>query len=150
MSQSVVKTVEFDRPHGGPGLMPGAVCGVGHAWARVPEAPSGAERIALKERIRALLKREKAVLVAHYYVDAELQELADETGGCVADSLEMARFGRDHEARTLVVAGVRFMGETSKILSPDKRVLMPDLDATCSLDLGCPADEFAAFCDANP
>ncbi len=150
MSQSVVKTVEFDRPHGGPGLMPGAVCGVGHAWARVPEAPSAAERIALKERIRALLKREKAVLVAHYYVDAELQELADETGGCVADSLEMARFGREHPAQTLVVAGVRFMGETAKILSPDKRILMPDLDATCSLDLGCPADDFAAFCDANP
>ena len=97
-----------------------------------------------------MLKREKAVLVAHYYVDAELQELADETGGCVADSLEMARFGRDHAAQTLVVAGVRFMGETAKILSPEKRVLMPDLDATCSLDLGCPADEFSAFCDAHP
>jgi quinolinate synthase len=94
--------------------------------------------------------REKAVLVAHYYVDAELQELADETGGCVADSLEMARFGRDHAAQTLIVAGVRFMGETAKILSPEKRVLMPDLDATCSLDLGCPADGFSAFCDAHP
>jgi quinolinate synthase len=79
-----------------------------------------------------------------------LQELADETGGCVADSLEMARFGRDHAAQTLIVAGVRFMGETAKILSPEKRVLMPDLDATCSLDLGCPADEFSAFCDAHP
>jgi quinolinate synthase len=62
----------------------------------------------------------------------------------------MARFGRDHAARTLVVAGVRFMGETAKILSPHKRVLMPDLDATCSLDLGCPADQFNAFCDAHP
>jgi len=62
----------------------------------------------------------------------------------------MARFGRDHAAQTLVVAGVRFMGETAKILSPEKKVLMPDLDATCSLDLGCPADEFAAFCDAHP
>jgi quinolinate synthase len=62
----------------------------------------------------------------------------------------MARFGRDHPARTLVVAGVRFMGETAKILSPEKTVLMPDLDATCSLDLGCPADEFAAFCDQYP
>jgi quinolinate synthase len=90
------------------------------------------------------------VLVAHFYVDGELQDLALETGGCVADSLEMARFGRDHPARTLVVAGVRFMGETAKILSPDTRVLMPDLDATCSLDLGCPPDEFAAFCDAHP
>jgi quinolinate synthase len=62
----------------------------------------------------------------------------------------MARFGRDHAAQTLIVAGVRFMGETAKILSPEKRVLMPDLDATCSLDLGCPADEFSAFCDAHP
>jgi quinolinate synthase len=150
MSQSVVKTVEFERPDSGPGLVPGTVCGVGAAWARVPDAPSAAERALLKERVRALLRREKAVLVAHYYVDAELQELADETGGCVADSLEMARFGRDHAAQTLVVAGVRFMGETAKILSPGKRILMPDLDATCSLDLGCPADEFAAFCDAHP
>ena len=90
------------------------------------------------------------MLVAHYYVDADLQDLAEETGGCVSDSLEMARFGRDHSAKTLVVAGVRFMGETAKILSPEKTVLMPDLDATCSLDLGCPPDEFAAFCDAHP
>ena len=90
------------------------------------------------------------MLVAHYYVDADLQDLAEETGGCVSDSLEMARFGRDHPAKTLVVAGVRFMGETAKILSPEKTILMPDLDATCSLDLGCPADEFAAFCDQHP
>jgi quinolinate synthase len=64
--------------------------------------------------------------------------------------LEMARFGRDHAAHTLVVSGVRFMGETAKMLSPEKTVLMPDLDATCSLDLGCPADAFSAFCDAHP
>jgi quinolinate synthase len=88
--------------------------------------------------------------VAHYYVDGDLQDLALATGGCVADSLEMARFGRDHPAQTLIVAGVRFMGETSKILSPHKRVLMPDLEATCSLDLGCPADAFSAFCDQHP
>jgi quinolinate synthase len=62
----------------------------------------------------------------------------------------MARFGRDHPAQTLVVSGVRFMGETAKILSPEKRVLMPDLDATCSLDLGCPIAEFSAFCDQHP
>jgi quinolinate synthase len=97
-----------------------------------------------------LLKEKQAVLVAHYYVDADLQDLAEETGGCVSDSLEMARFGRDHPAKTLIVAGVKFMGETAKILSPEKTILMPDLDATCSLDLGCPADEFAAFCDAHP
>ncbi len=58
-------------------------------------------------------------LVAHYYCDPEVQELAELSGGCVSDSLEMARFGRDHPASTLVVAGVKFMGETSKILSPE-------------------------------
>ncbi len=103
-----------------------------------------------KARVAALLKREDAVLVAHYYTDARLQALAEETGGCVADSLEMARFGRNHPASTLVVAGVRFMGETAKILSPHKRILMPTLEATCSLDLGCPADRFTAWCDAHP
>jgi quinolinate synthase len=101
-------------------------------------------------RARELLAQNDAVLVAHYYVDGELQDLALETGGCVADSLEMARFGRNHPGRTLVVAGVRFMGETAKILSPEKRVLMPDLQATCSLDIGCPAEPFARFCDAHP
>ena len=127
----------------------GASC-TAHAWAKVPEALTPPQRDAAKARIQALLKAHDAVLVAHYYVDGDIQDLALETGGCVADSLEMARFGRDHPAKTLVVAGVRFMGESAKILSPDKRVLMPDLDATCSLDLGCPADEFAAFCDAHP
>jgi quinolinate synthase len=121
-----------------------------HAWARVPTTPTPGERATAKARAKALLRQHDAVLVAHYYVDGDLQDLALETGGCVADSLEMARFGRDHAARTLVVAGVRFMGETAKILSPHKRVLMPDLEATCSLDLGCPPDEFAAFCDAHP
>jgi quinolinate synthase len=127
----------------------GASC-TAHAWAKVPEALSPARRAATRARAAALLKAHDAVLVAHYYVDGDLQDLALETGGIVADSLEMARFGRDHAAKTLVVAGVRFMGESAKILSPHKRVLMPDLEATCSLDLGCPADEFAAFCDAHP
>ncbi|HEU4620622.1 MAG TPA: quinolinate synthase NadA [Burkholderiaceae bacterium] len=120
------------------------------AWARVPESPTPERRAELKSRIKHLLAQQGAVLVAHYYVDPDLQDLADETGGCVSDSLEMARFGRDHDAKTLVVAGVRFMGETAKILSPNKRVLMPDLDATCSLDLGCPPEAFAEFCDAHP
>ena len=127
----------------------GASC-TAHAWAKVPPALTPAQKAGHKAEIARLLKREDAVLVAHYYVDGDLQDLALATGGIVADSLEMARFGRDHAASTLVVAGVRFMGETAKILSPHKRVLMPDLDATCSLDLGCPADEFAAFCDAHP
>lgn len=145
MPTQAIKPIEFERP----AMQAGTSCSA-QAWARVPETPNAAERSALKQRIKALLKEKQAVLVAHYYVDADLQDLAEETGGCVSDSLEMARFGRDHAASTLVVAGVRFMGETAKILSPEKRVLMPDLDATCSLDLGCPADEFAAFCDAHP
>ena len=127
----------------------GASC-TAHAWAKVPVPLSADRRREWKARAAALLKQHDAVLVAHYYVDGDLQDLAMETGGCVADSLEMARFGRDHASRTLVVAGVRFMGESAKILSPEKRVLMPDLDATCSLDLGCPPDDFAAFCDAHP
>jgi len=111
---------------------------------------SDSEVRAYKERIKALLKRENAAIVAHYYTDDAIQELAEETGGCVSDSLEMARFGAGCDADTLVVAGVKFMGETAKILSPGKRVLMPTLDATCSLDLGCPIDEFSAFCDDHP
>lgn len=103
-----------------------------------------------REKIAVLLKAQNAVLVAHYYTHPLVQALAEETGGCVSDSLEMARFGRDNPASTLIVAGVKFMGETAKILSPDKRVLMPTLEATCSLDIGCPEDEFAAFCDQHP
>ena len=132
--------VEYEQP----------ACSTRHAWARVPVEPGLAERAALKEKIARLLKEKNAVMVSHYYVHPDLQDLAEATGGLVSDSLEMARFGRDHSAQTLVVSGVRFMGETSKILSPHKRVLMPDLDATCSLDLGCPIEEFGAFCDAHP
>ncbi len=107
-------------------------------------------RVTITNRIRDLLSQQNAVLVAHYYVDETLQELADDTGGCVADSLEMARFGYEHPASTVIVAGVRFMAETAKILSPEKRVLALDLEANCSLDLGCPADAFSAFCDQHP
>ena len=103
-----------------------------------------------KERIKSLLKERNAVLVAHYYTDDAIQALAEETGGCVSDSLQMARFGHQHTAEVLVVAGVRFMGETAKILNPEKQVLMPTLEATCSLDLGCPVDEFSVFCDEHP
>tara|TARA_B110000503_G_scaffold36691_1_gene59991 strand:- start:17763 stop:18836 length:1074 start_codon:yes stop_codon:yes gene_type:complete len=104
----------------------------------------------LKNQIKARLQEENAVIVAHYYTSPAIQALAEESGGCVSDSLEMARFGHDHPASTLVVAGVKFMGETAKILTPQKRVLMPTLEATCSLDLGCPIDEFSAFCDQHP
>jgi quinolinate synthase len=114
-----------------------------------PEYAAG-EREELVGRIKRLLKAQDAVLVAHYYTAEDLQRLAEETGGYVSDSLDMARFGNEHPASTLVVAGVRFMGETAKILNPEKRVLMPTLEAECSLDLGCPAEDFVPFCDANP
>ncbi|MCC6706127.1 MAG: quinolinate synthase NadA [Gammaproteobacteria bacterium] len=116
----------------------------------VREHLEASERERLRAEIKSLLIANNAVLVAHYYTDPELQTLADESGGYVSDSLDMARFGHEHPASTLVVAGVRFMGETAKILNPEKRVLMPDLKADCSLDLGCPADAFNAFCDAHP
>ncbi|EGI78261.1 quinolinate synthase NadA [Hylemonella gracilis] len=147
MMGSAVIDVEYEQPEN---LSAGAACSTHHAWARVPAEPAPAERVALKDKIRRLLKEKNAVMVSHYYVHPDLQDLAEETGGIVSDSLEMARFGRDHAAQTLVVSGVRFMGETAKILSPEKTILMPDLDATCSLDLGCPVDEFSAFCDAHP
>lgn len=117
---------------------------------RMPPSLEAAEKAALKAKIKALLKAQNAVLVAHYYVDADMQELAEESGGFIADSLEMARFGKENPATTLIVAGVRFMGETAKILSPEKRVLMPTLEAECSLDLSCPAQQFGEFCDAHP
>ena len=103
-----------------------------------------------EDEIIALLAQNDATLVAHYYCDPLVQALAEKSGGFIGDSLEMARYGRDVDAATVLVAGVRFMGETAKILSPEKRVLMPTVEATCSLDLGCPADQFAAFCDQHP
>ena len=111
---------------------------------------SGQKRDDLFNNIKGLLKEKNAVLVAHYYTDPDLQQLAEETGGFVSDSLDMARFGNEHPASTLMVAGVRFMGETAKILTPEKRILMPTLEAECSLDLSCPIDKFSAFCDAHP
>src|SRR5438105_5494503 len=87
MPSQLIKTVEFERPQ----MDQGSSC-TAQAWARVAANPSPQEKIALKERIKLLLKEQRAVLVAHYYVDADLQDLAEETGGCVSDSLEMARF----------------------------------------------------------
>jgi len=116
-----------------------------------PAIPTSSERRReLIKRIKTLLKEQDAVLVAHYYTDNDIQELAEETGGFVSDSLDMARFGSEHPASTLIVAGVRFMGETAKILNPEKRILMPTLEAECSLDLSCPAESFVPFCDEHP
>ncbi len=116
----------------------------------VTEQLSDAKRYEFKSRIKQLLKEQNAVVVAHYYTDPDLQLIADATVGYVSDSLDMARFGNESQANTLVVCGVKFMGETAKILNPEKRVLMPDLNANCSLDLGCPVKEFSEFCDQHP
>ena len=115
-----------------------------------PDALSKSESSKLEAQLRELMLTKNARLVAHYYSDSSLQDLADDTGGFVGDSLEMARFGRESNADILVVAGVRFMGESAKILSPNKKVLMPTLEATCSLDIACPIETFAPFCDEHP
>lgn len=111
---------------------------------------SQAQEEQYRERIKQLLIEKDAVIVAHYYTEDAIQQLAEETGGIVSDSLEMARFGKQHSATTLLVCGVKFMGETAKILTPEKKILMPTLEATCSLDIGCPEEEFSAFCDQHP
>lgn len=115
-----------------------------------PRSLTSEQRDVLFEKIKSLLKEKNAVLITHYYVDGELQILTDATGGYVGDSLGMADFGNRHPATTLVVVGVRFMGETAKILNPEKRVVMPDLSAECSLDLSCPIEAFSSFCDQHP
>lgn len=121
-----------------------------HLPAKAPAKVSDRENQLLADEIKELLKQKNAVVIAHYYTDPLIQELAEETGGFIGDSLEMARFGAEHAAKTLLVAGVRFMGESAKILSPEKTVLMPDLAAECSLDLGCEPEEFKKFCAAHP
>lgn len=124
---------------------------IDRCWPNLSNASlSSDRRAALLNEIPKLLKHHNACLIAHYYVDADLQQLARETGGMIGDSLQMAQFGMTCDAETLIICGVKFMGETAKILSPNKRILMPTLEATCSLDLACPADDFSAFCDQHP
>lgn len=118
--------------------------------AAKPRSLTPKQRDSLFEKIKILLKKRNAVLITHYYVDEQLQILTDATGGYVGDSLGMADYGNCHPATTLVVVGVRFMGESAKILNPEKRVIMPDLAAECSLDLSCPIESFSAFCDQHP
>jgi len=142
----MTSSIAFDYPHQDSA---GVTC-TAQAWAKVPPHLAGPEKVNVIARIKQLLVEKDAVLVAHYYVDGDIQDLALETGGCVADSLEMARFGKNHPAKNLIVAGVRFMGESAKILSPEKHIFMPDLEATCSLDLGCDAADFAAFRASHP
>ncbi len=100
----------------------------------------------LFEEIARLKKKMNAVLLAHYYQEGEIQDIADFVG----DSLELARKASETKADVIVFAGVHFMAETAKILNPDKPVLLPDLKAGCSLADSCPADQFKKFREAHP
>ncbi len=98
------------------------------------------------ENIKSLRKEKNAIILAHYYQDAEIQEIADFVG----DSLALAQWAAKTTAEIIVLCGVHFMGETAKILSPSKRVFIPDMKAGCSLADSCPADEFELFIKDNP
>ncbi len=104
------------------------------------------EGIDLKKEIRELCRRKNALVMAHYYTVGAIQDLADFVG----DSLALAQKAAETEADIIVMCGVNFMGETNKILCPHKKVLVPDLNATCSLAESCPADEFSRFIAAHP
>ncbi len=101
---------------------------------------------ALKDEIKKLKEEKGAVILAHYYTKGEIQEVADYIG----DSLALARIASKLSAPVIVMCGVHFMGETAKILCPDKKVLIPDPEAGCSLADSCPADEFEKFVKAHP
>lgn len=112
----------------------------GYADAPIPEGTD------LKAEIRRLCKEKNAIIMAHYYTEGEVQDVADFIG----DSLALAQKAAQTEADIIVMCGVHFMGETSKILCPNRKVLIPDLHATCSLAESCPAEEFATFVQAHP
>lgn len=96
--------------------------------------------------IRRMRKEKNAVILAHYYQEPDIQDIADVVG----DSLALAQWAEKTDAKILVVCGVHFMGETAKLLSPDKKVLVPDITAGCSLADSCQADDFARFIAAHP
>lgn len=100
----------------------------------------------LRNEIREMCKEKNAVIMAHYYTEGIIQDIADFVG----DSLALAQKAAKTDADIIVMCGVHFMGETNKILCPDKKVLVPDLNATCSLAESCPATEFEAFVKAHP
>ncbi len=104
------------------------------------------EKSAIVSEIERLKEEKKALIMAHYYTLPEIQEIADFIG----DSLALARKASETDANIIVMCGVHFMGETAKILCPDKKVLVPDTDAGCSLADSCPADEFKKFVEAHP
>lgn len=100
----------------------------------------------LISEIKRLRREKNAVIMAHYYQTGDLQDIADMVG----DSLALAQYAAKTEADIIVLCGVHFMGETAKILSPQKKVLVPDIEAGCSLADSCPADEFERFVKAHP
>jgi len=108
--------------------------------------PTNLSGLDLRAEIDRLRKERKAVILAHYYQKPEIQDLADFVG----DSLELSRKAADTDAEVIAFCGVKFMAETAKILSPEKIVVLPDLDAGCSLEDSCPPDQFAAFRAAHP
>lgn len=112
----------------------------GYVDAPIPEGFN------LKDEIRKLCKQKNAVIMAHYYTDSQIQDLADFVG----DSLALAQQAAKTDADIIVMCGVHFMGETNKILCSEKKVLVPDLNATCSLAESCPADKFAEFVALHP
>lgn len=111
--------------------------------AQPRESLAGVDLLAEIERLR---KERNAVILAHYYQKPQIQDLADFVG----DSLELSRKAAETDADVIVFCGVRFMAETAKILSPDKVVVLPDMDAGCSLEDSCPPDRFQAFREAHP
>jgi len=111
MSEDIIY-IPYDHPDAAQ-----AGCSIVQAWAKQPREPAPAEKAELIARIKRMLKEQDAVLVSHYYVHPDLQDLAEETGGIVSDSLDMANFGHQHPARTIVVAGVRFMGWPTSAIS---------------------------------
>lgn len=108
--------------------------------------PSMSNQQSLIEEIDRLRKEKNAVILAHYYQCNEIQDVADYVG----DSLALAQWAAKTDADVIVMCGVHFMGETAKILCPDKKVLVPDMEAGCSLADSCPVDEFARFVEAHP
>jgi quinolinate synthase len=111
-----------------------------------PQSTLSAQDRGLVDKIQKLKTVQNAVILAHYYQTADIQDVADHVG----DSLELARWAAMADADTIVLCGVRFMAETAKVLNPTKRVLLPDLEAGCSLEQSCPPDDFSAFRRAHP
>ena len=107
------------------------------------KVPTGKDLLAEIDRLR---KERNAVILAHYYQTADIQDIADFVG----DSLELSRKAVETDADVIAFCGVKFMAETAKILSPDKIVILPDMDAGCSLEDSCPPQKFKAFREAHP